>query len=95
MIGASEQGQSLNISRTPQETFAYCLGVLDAYLEEYKDEEFQKDEPQMLADLLDTNPPNEFGRFDKFSDYLRYWNRVRALMVRGGFYSIPSDAAHL
>lgn len=87
MMGASESGGSVNISRTPQERFAYHLGVLDSLLHEDKDEDFRKEEPDNLPDLLDTHPPDEFGRFDKFSDYFRYWARIDSLMRRQGFYT--------
>lgn len=94
MFGASGQEGSINISRTPQETFVYCLGVLDAYLETDKDDEFKKDNPN-LEGLLDKYPPNEYGRFEKFSEYFRYWKKCQALMVRVGFYNIRDLTAHI
>lgn len=95
MVGSSEQGANLNITRTPQETFVYQLGILDAYLAEDKDEEFNKEEPKSLAALLDSNSPNELGRFEKFSEYFRYWDKIVALMVRSGFYNVGSQPVEL
>lgn len=85
----------MNVTRTPQETFVYQLGVLDAYLKESKDDEFLDEGPQSLADLLHSNKPNDLGRFDNFSDYFRYWDKVVALMIRSGFYNVGSEPIHL
>lgn len=95
MFGGSEPGGTMNFTRTPQETFVYQLGILDAYLKSDKDEEFKKEGPEALADLLETNEPNELGRFTKFSDYFRYWDKIVALMVRSGFYNVGSEPIHL
>lgn len=95
MVGASEQGSSLNISRTTQERFVYCLGVLDSLVHEDKDEEFNKDSPTSLADLIDTYPANEVGRFEKFSEYFRYWTRIDVLMRRQGFYTTRKNVSYL
>ena len=96
MMGASEQGGSVNISRTSQERFVYSLGTLDSLLDEDKDEDFKKQQPQSLADLLDAIQPNEFGRFERFSDYFRYWTRIDSLMRRQGFYTTAKlDFGHL
>jgi len=95
MMGASEQGGSVNISRTSQERFVYSLGTLDSLLDEDKDEDFKKQDPQCLADLLDKIQPNEFGRFDGFSDYFRYWTRIDSLMRRQGFYTTRKNVSHL
>jgi len=95
MIGGSEQGGSVNFTRTTQERFVYSLGVLDSQLNMDKDEDFVKEEPKSLADLLDIHPPNEFGRFDKFSEYFRYWTRIDELMRRQGFYTTRKNVSHL
>jgi len=96
MVGASEQGSSLNISRTTQERFVYNLGVLDSLVHEDKDEDFNKDNSiGSIADLLDQHPPNEVGRFEKFSEYFRYWTRLDVLMRRQGFYTTRKNVSHL
>lgn len=95
MMGGSEQGGSINFTRTTQERFVYSLGVLDSLVDEDKDEDFLKEEPKSLADLLDKYQPNEFGRFDKFSQYFRYWTRIDELMRRQGFYTTRKNVSHL
>lgn len=96
MLGGSEQGGSVNFTRTTQERFVYHLGVLDSLLDQDKDEDFKKQKPVSLPDLLDGNLPNEFGRFDKFSDFFRYWTRIDMLMRRQGFYTTAKlDMGHL
>ena len=87
MLGGSEQGGSVNFTRTTQERFVYCLGVLDSLVDEDKDEDFVKTGPESLAKLLDSNPPNDFGRFDRFSEYFLYWARIDSLMRRQKFYT--------
>lgn len=105
MMGTSGGEGSLNISRTTQERFVYHLGVLDSLVDADKDEEWtwtqdEKGEwvkagPRTLADLLDANSPNELGRFDKFSDYFRYWTRIDSLMRRQGFYTTRKNVSRL
>jgi len=95
IIGGSEQGGSVNFTRTTQERFVYSLGVLDSLLDMDKDDDFKKKDPQSLADLLDSHSPNEFGRFDRFSEYFRYWTRIDELMRRQGFYTTRKNVSHL
>jgi hypothetical protein len=96
MISGSDPTMALkSVTRTPQERFVYHLGLLDAYLKDEKDEDFRKEGIDNLPDLYDANPPNEAGRFEKFSDYLRYWVRVQSLMKRNGWFSLGREPIHL
>ena len=95
MIGGSEMGGSVNFTRTTQERFVYSLGVLDSLLDEDKTEEFVNEVPGTLADLLDSLPPDDFGRFGKFSDYFRYWTRIDKLMRSQGFYTSKKNVSNL
>ena len=70
--------------------------MLDSLVHEDKDEDFNKDNSiGSIADLLDQHPPNEVGRFEKFSEYFRYWTRIDVLMRRQGFYTTRKNVSHL
>ena len=94
MLGASEKGDSLNMSRTSQERFVYCLAILDGIIDEDKDEDFRKDKEGTaytftnIPDLLIEHQPNEFGRFDAqaLAEYFRYWYRIDGLLRRKGMF---------
>lgn len=96
MIGSSGGEGSLNITRTTQERFVYQMGLLDENIDDDKDDIFKNTGPKSVADLLEKNPPNEFGRFDRFHEYIRYWGRLDKLMRRGAFYTSQKlDFGHL
>lgn len=96
MIGTSGGEGSMNISRTTQERFVYQMGLLDENIDDDKDAKFRADTPTSVADLLEKNPPNEFGRFTRFHEYIRYWGRIDKLMRRMGFYTSQKlDFGHL
>ena len=97
MMGMSGGEGSMNVSRTTQERFVYQMGLLDQMIDDDKDPEFKAVQPTSVADLLDSNPPNEYGHFEKkFSDYIRYWGRIDKLMRRQGFYTSQKlDFGHL
>lgn len=93
MLGASEAGGSVNLSRTTQERFVYSLGILDGLIDGDKDEDFKQNGETNytyndVPTLLIAYQPNEFGRFDAeaLAEYFRYWFRVDKLMRRKGMF---------
>jgi hypothetical protein len=96
MISGSHPEEAIkSVTRTPQERFVYHLGILDAYIEEEKDDDFKNSGVKDLPTLYELDPPNEIGRFEKFAEYLRYWKRVQSLMQRNGWFSIGHEPVHL
>jgi hypothetical protein len=75
----AEEGKMVSVSQVPEQRFKYSLGVLDALLEQDKDDDFKKTAPANVADLIDSEP--------KFTDYFRYWTRLDRLMREQGFYT--------
>jgi len=94
MLGASDGGESLNMSRTSQERFVYCLAILDGIIDQDKDDDFKKNGEGVaytftnIPDLLITHAPNEFGRFEAaaLAEYFRYWYRLDGLLRRKGMF---------
>lgn len=64
MISHSEEGETMNTSRAPQEAYVLNLAILDSMLDEDKDEPFRKDslghnwECNSMIELMVKYPPD-------------------------------------